>query len=331
MILLLTNRTDIHPNPVIPKIKSLGGEVFRLNTDDLLRSNKISSIPDKGIWMIENTKTGLKVNSKDVCSVWERRPSQPLTPRRGSLDERDQHDDLIEQEAAEFVLWFRYSLSSATWLGHPIYDRWAGSKIHQLQVAKQLGSIVPRTFIGNSFSEFKNWKREGRSLVVKPLDADCMEIGGEEYCFFSRKIDPQDAPNIDNEVFDNTINYIQEYVEKLRELRVTVVGQDVFTCVIDSQSMKENQGREDWRQGYDHGIKHYAIETPPWIKNFCLKYLKHLKLNFGCFDFIETEAHEYVFLECNPNGQWMWIEEETGLKISDSIAKFLVDADHSKG
>ncbi len=59
MILLLTNRTDIHPNPVIPKIKFLGGEVFRLNTDDLLKSNKISSIPDEVTWMIENTKTGL--------------------------------------------------------------------------------------------------------------------------------------------------------------------------------------------------------------------------------------------------------------------------------
>jgi D-alanine-D-alanine ligase-like ATP-grasp enzyme len=53
--------------------------------------------------------------------------------------------------------------------------------------------------------------------------------------------------------------------------------------------------------------------------------LKHLGLNFGCFDFIYTPLCEYVFLECNPNGQWLWIEHETGMKISDAIAEALIN------
>lgn len=328
MILLLTNRTDIHPNPVIPKISLLGGKIFRLNTDDLLRSNKISCIPETGAWKIENINTGLTVNSTEVRSVWERRPSQPLTSRTNYPEERDQYDDLIEKEAAEFVRWFRYSLSSATWLGHPIYDRWAGSKIHQLQLAKKLGFAIPRTYIGNSFEDFNEWKRKGKALAIKPLDADCLELEEEEYCFFTRRVESSDIETIEAQVFNTSVNYIQEYIEKLRELRVTVVGDDVFTCVIDSQSMEIDQGKEDWRQGYDHDLRHYPITTSPRVKDFCLEYLNHLNLNFGCFDFIETPKNEYVFLECNPNGQWMWIEEETGLKISDSIAKFLVNADH---
>ena len=48
-----------------------------------------------------------------------------------------------------------------------------------------------------------------------------------------------------------------------------------------------------------------------------------MKLNFGCFDFIVTPAREYVFVECNPNGQWLWIETATGMKISDALADAL--------
>jgi glutathione synthase/RimK-type ligase-like ATP-grasp enzyme len=48
-----------------------------------------------------------------------------------------------------------------------------------------------------------------------------------------------------------------------------------------------------------------------------------MKLNFGCFDFIVTPEGEYVFLECNPNGQWLWIEMETGYDISKIMAKNL--------
>ena len=46
-------------------------------------------------------------------------------------------------------------------------------------------------------------------------------------------------------------------------------------------------------------------------------------LNFGAFDFIVTPDNKYIFLECNPNGQWLWIELLTGQKISEKIANAL--------
>ena len=62
---------------------------------------------------------------------------------------------------------------------------------------------------------------------------------------------------------------------------------------------------------------------PEEIADKCRRYLQHMGLNFGCFDFIVTPDGEYVFLECNPNGQWLWVELATGLKIADAIADFL--------
>jgi D-alanine-D-alanine ligase-like ATP-grasp enzyme len=45
-----------------------------------------------------------------------------------------------------------------------------------------------------------------------------------------------------------------------------------------------------------------------------------LGLNFGCIDFIVRPDGRMVFLECNPNGQWLWIEMATKMPISESNA-----------
>lgn len=49
-----------------------------------------------------------------------------------------------------------------------------------------------------------------------------------------------------------------------------------------------------------------------------------LGLSYGAIDFVLTPDNNYIFLEINPNGQWAWIENETGLNISDSIINELL-------
>ena len=60
------------------------------------------------------------------------------------------------------------------------------------------------------------------------------------------------------------------------------------------------------------------------VLSLLIPVMAGMGLNFGCFDFIVTPSGEYVFLECNPNGQWLWVELETGLPISQAIAEFLI-------
>jgi hypothetical protein len=38
---------------------------------------------------------------------------------------------------------------------------------------------------------------------------------------------------------------------------------------------------------------------------------------------IKTPNNEFVFLEINPSGRWLWIEELTGMNISKDIANLL--------
>jgi hypothetical protein len=52
--------------------------------------------------------------------------------------------------------------------------------------------------------------------------------------------------------------------------------------------------------------------------------LELIDMPAGYFDFAVTAEGVPIFLEMNPNGQWLWMEQLTGYPISEAIAKALV-------
>jgi len=52
--------------------------------------------------------------------------------------------------------------------------------------------------------------------------------------------------------------------------------------------------------------------------------MKDLGIVFGCFDLIVTPAGDYVFLELNEAGAFLWIEEQLPeLHLADAFCEFL--------
>lgn len=49
------------------------------------------------------------------------------------------------------------------------------------------------------------------------------------------------------------------------------------------------------------------------------RYLDAMGLRYGCFDLVVT-PRGYLTYECNPAGQYLWLEHATGLPISAAIA-----------
>ncbi|MFD4608909.1 MvdC/MvdD family ATP grasp protein [Streptomyces sp. NPDC058440] len=52
-------------------------------------------------------------------------------------------------------------------------------------------------------------------------------------------------------------------------------------------------------------------------------YLDHFRLVFGAFDFAVDRQGQWWFLECNPSGQWAWLEPETRLPMVVAMADLL--------
>lgn len=329
MILLITDKQDVHPNPVISKLSENRYPIFRLNTDALLTDYEFSWTVNNGSFdfFIKNKWTQLTCWGHEINAVWERRPSPPCEMII-STDNKNIEKFVID-EARGFIFDLRHFLGDRYSLGHPLFDCHSDSKMWQLRVAAELGMLTPDTVIANRKKDFVHFADKHESLLVKPINSDSIHDieANEEKFFYSRKITNSELISANDESYSQTVCCLQEYVQKKYELRITVVHDYIFPCKIDSQVQREEEGKIDWRQGYDFGLKHEITEIPDYVKEFCLSYLRRMHINFGCFDFILTPDDRYVFLECNSNGQWLWIETETGLPISKAIADVLMSAD----
>jgi hypothetical protein len=61
------------------------------------------------------------------------------------------------------------------------------------------------------------------------------------------------------------------------------------------------------------------------MEDACIRLVKQLGLEFGAIDLILRPDGEYVFLEINPNGQWLWLEPASGLPFTDTLADLLIE------
>ena len=116
--------------------------------------------------------------------------------------------------------------------------------------------------------------------------------------------------------------FFQEYIPKRVELRVTVIGDEIFTAELHSQV--HEQTRYDWR--------HYEVEVPMdehhlpvEIAEHCLALTKAYGLHFSTSDLIVTPEGRYVFLEMNPNGQFLWVQDRVPtLQMREAMAACLI-------
>lgn len=112
---------------------------------------------------------------------------------------------------------------------------------------------------------------------------------------------------------------------KAYEVRIAVFGEKVFACRIPSQEGAET-GIE-WRaHDWDDPASfppHAATTIPDDLAESCRLLVRDYGLAYGAIDMVVTADGEHVFLELNPNGQWAWIEERTGLKLGNALVDVL--------
>ena len=324
MVLIITNKEDVHPTPVIQHLNDRNVPFFRLNSEALLTDYHFCWQCDanNADFRIKNIHTSLEIRGSDITSVWDRRPVKPSELPVQSDPAINRHN---LAEALGFLRFLRYYVKDIFSIGSIVNDRPAASKMLQLQIAREIGFRTPESCFSNRKDDILKFASRHENLVLKSIENDSVwdEENDREYVFYTRKIESSSLADAPEEAFSQTVSFVQNYIEKLFELRITVVMNRFFACKIDSQILDDDKGKIDWRQGYDYGLKHEIYDLPQRIKEQCSAFLERLGLHFGCFDFIFTPAGEYVFLECNPNGQWLWIEEETGMKISEAIAEAL--------
>ncbi|MEO7442979.1 MAG: alpha-L-glutamate ligase, partial [Acidimicrobiales bacterium] len=115
----------------------------------------------------------------------------------------------------------------------------------------------------------------------------------------------------------------QEYVPAVADLRVTVVGPRIFATAV---SPAPGGYQVDYRMDLD-GAEYRPTELDPATEKLVNALMERLGLVYGAIDFRRTPDGEEVFLEVNPAGEFLFIEERTGQPISQAMASLLTDLD----
>jgi glutathione synthase/RimK-type ligase-like ATP-grasp enzyme len=327
LILIFTNKEDAHPNLVIDILTERGVPFFRLNTEDLLTDYSFCWCANEGgcDFEIVNKQTGSKLIGSEISAIWDRRPEPPKSLPFNNTEEINAHN---LREGLAFLRFLRGYVEHIPSIGSIVGDNVAASKMLQYRTAIDCGFIVPDTVFANGKTSIADLASKHDRLCLKPINGLDIwdEKNGVDYILYTQTLDSTNLNTIPEEAFLQTVSFVQEYVPKEYELRVTVVGNDVFATKILSQNLPEDKGRVDWRQGYGSGLRFETYGLPEEIQSKCISLVHKLNLNFGCIDLIVRPDGEYVFLECNPNGQWLWVELATGQPIAKSIADFLVSS-----
>jgi len=326
VILIVTNKIDPHADAVIKYLKDRGVSFVRFNTEDF--PQKISVTWKTAAASIDGEiffPGGHHALLSQIRSCWYRRPFPP------SLSQNlisQQSREFASNEIESFIKWLWIYLSDRFWINYPLVLRQAESKINNLKIAFDLGFLIPRTIVTNNPKEALEFINEsGGNVINKVLGKGHIEYQRDYYFVYTHRVSSKDTGDLENVKYAPTL--LQEYVPKAVEIRTTVVGSEVFSCEIHSQ--ESGKTLDDWRHYDFDNVKHAIHRLPSSVNALCLKMAEIFNLKFATFDFILTPDNRYVFLEINPNGQWLWIEQLTGLPISQAVADLLVSGEqHGK-
>lgn len=319
MILIISQPDDSHTNIVRDKLRARGAEVAVFDHAEFPRDAEISIAYAGGRCRRTIRTAARTIALEEVTAAWHRRPRSPRSDERI----RDaQSRSYVQAESKELLIDLWNSLGCLRVPApQPVYRR-AEHKASQLVLASELGFELPPTLVTNSPSDFLEFYRAHGGQVISKLPSAAFhkETFGESFMRFTELVSHRDVGYARSVRYSPMI--FQAYVEKKFELRVTVVGERIFAAEIHSQAT--NHTRYDWRK-YDHAsTPHRAHSLPPSIAGKCFELVKRLGLCYGTIDFVFTPDGRYVFLEINPNGQFLWIEQLTELPISDAICDLLM-------
>jgi hypothetical protein len=319
MILILTEPVDPHADYVQQKLRQRNARFVRFNPAQFPAEAKVSL----SYSAMEQLQGALDIGEEAIdlgllTSVWYRRPQQPV-PHQEITDPFCR--DYLKEECKTYLNDVWNALDCLYLPAPPSVIRRAELKASQLKVAGTLGFELPPTLFTNSTEEFLEiYRQHGGNIVSKLPSATFQRFGGSTFVRYTQVVSKRDVG------YAAALRYcpviFQAYVPKRVELRITVVGKQVFAAEIHSQ--QANHTRHDWRR-YDHDKTLYLPHQLPYsMEQRCVDLVEQLGLCYGAIDMVVTPDGRYIFLEINPNGQYLWIQEATGLPISDAICDLLM-------
>jgi glutathione synthase/RimK-type ligase-like ATP-grasp enzyme len=252
---------------------------------------------------------GTCIDFNQVTAAWWRRPRPFSIPPEIT----NPHVRVFAYRESHHALTGLWSSLNTFWVNPPVRDEEAQHKTFQLSAAQGVGLLIPRTLVSNDPDEVRRFVQDGTytGVIFKAFAST------ERYWRETRLVTAQEMEVLDSVRYAPVI--FQEYVEAVCDLRVTIVGETVFAAAIYA---RETSYPVDYRMDLRNArIEPFAL--PLTVEQRLKDLLRRLGLIYGAVDLRLTSDDQYIFLEVNPSGQWLFIENATGQPISRALAHLL--------
>ncbi|MBP9793496.1 MAG: ATP-grasp ribosomal peptide maturase [Flavobacterium sp.] len=317
MILCITHSNDFYAiDIVIKKLKELGQEVIRFNSDDFSYKIHFEYCNFSNQQVLRITTPDFDITSDQIKAVWYRKLWTINIPE--NLEEA--YKKIYYQEYTTMRTIFFDSLKKAFWINPISIDHEIGeNKFHQLQLASSSGLQIPKSIFTNNPKAVMHFFHSipNKQMIAKLHGSLSRSMSGNTPFFPTTVIQEEDLENLDTLQYCPMI--FQERIDKQYELRIIYVDGTFFTGLINAQDSLK--GVDDWRAANDIFPKWQLYSLPKNICDSLTKMMKEMNLYFGAIDMIRNKAGEYIFLEVNPQGEWGMLQRDLGYPIGETIGE----------
>jgi ATP-grasp ribosomal peptide maturase len=322
MILVLAQESDRTADGVVLGLVERGEPVVRVDLSWFPQRLTLDAEFRDGAWRGSLRTEHHEVDLTAIRSVWVRSPTSFRLPEGLTAVEAD----YSRREAKLGLGGVLFALPDVFWVNRPDLAARAVYKPLQYSVASRAGLTVPPTLVTNSTSAVGRFAASVAGVVQKPLGTNLIFEDSQYKMGYTHLVTDVDLADLHG--VHTTAHHLQEWAPKAAECRAVVVGEDIFCVAIHAGSA---QSYVDYRADFE-STTYEEIELPEQVLKGMRTFMAELGLVYGAFDLVlgafredgsGQDPEQVSFLECNPGGQYQFLEATAGVGITDSLVDLL--------
>jgi hypothetical protein len=304
MVVIVTVAQDLHALAVQEKVRARGGECHIVECDRVAQRSALSFTIGHQLRDQVLTSEDHHIQLSRARVLWLRtiRSTQIL-----HHPIEDEHAEaIVNNDCRGALLGLLATTFRGRWISTPESTSRGSDKLAQLKAAHDSGFRIPRTLVSQSRPDILDFHRAcGAKTVVKAV------VGAAGPLLETKLLDPE---VFESAAFATAPAIYQEYVAGDDHLRLICFGDQSYAARIHTDDL-------DWRTNLDVPITAYPVD--PLLHTKVRQVLDRLGLEMGVVDIKLTPQGDPVWLEVNPQGQFLFLDAFTHLGLADRFAGYL--------
>jgi len=308
MIVIITIKDDFHALTVQKVLREGGYQNCHIfECDRVSGEHRVhwAITPDGAVGRLLRGD-GTHINVADIELIWWRRVHSDQDLDESVTDEYQRA--LINNDCRGALNGILASCFKGQWVSSPEATDRASDKLYQLTIAREVGFRVPETLISQSWEQVAEFtKRLNDKVIVKPVVGAAGPLLFTQFVGDPRRLDPKS--------FQVCPAIYQEYIEGSEHIRLNCFGDQSFAALIETSDL-------DWRPNLKVPIRSWPV--PASLHQQVRAVLDRLGLAMGIVDIKRTPDGQFVWLEVNPQGQFLFLQPLTNMPLDQCFADYLL-------